>query len=110
MDDKKTSPKLLDPDIEKKIDSLEQRIQDAREDQDDYEEKQFGIPAEDTPAEKMGKRIAGEFLATVVSGGLLGLLIDKFFETGPWAMMFFIIIGFIGAVYRADAITKKMNK
>ena len=96
----------LENEIKEKVASLDQRIKEAREDQEDYEEMQYGTSAEETPDEKRGKRAASEFLANVLAGALLGFVIDKYCDTAPVGMIFFIIMGFVGGVYRANTITK----
>jgi len=96
----------LKNEIKEKVASLDQRIKEAREDQEDYEEMQYGTSVEETPDEKRGKRAASEFLANVLAGALLGFVIDKYCDTAPVGMIFFIIMGFVGGVYRANTITK----
>ena len=96
----------LESEIKEKVASLDQRIKEAREDQDDYEEMQYGISAEETPEEKRGKRAASEFLGSVMGGALLGFFIDKYGGTAPVGMIFFTIMGFVAGVYRANALTK----
>ncbi len=56
---------------------------------------------------KEGAKAGSEFLASVFAGALLGYGIDWYFNTTPWAMIFFIIMGFISGVYRANAATKE---
>ena len=96
----------LKNEIKEKVASLDQRIKEAREDQEDYEEMQYGTSSEETPDEKRGKRAASEFLANVLAGALLGFVIDKYCDTAPVGMIFFIIMGYVGGVYRANTITK----
>jgi len=88
-------------DDDDKLDDLEVRLKAARK---EYEEDYNPKPAEDSHSE--GTSIAYEFLAYVISGGLLGYAIDHFFNSAPWGMMFFVVFGFIGAVYRANARTR----
>ncbi len=96
----------LDPDIERKIGSLEEKITAARKDQADDKIKQYGVPADENEPSK-GHNIASQFLATVISGGIFGYIVDRFFDTGPWGMMGFILIGFVAGVRRANAAMKK---
>lgn len=76
---------------------LEERIKAARDEfEDDYNPK----PVENTHA--TGANIGYEFLAYVLSGGLLGYLCDRFLGTAPWGILIGFILGLIGGVYRAD--------
>lgn len=42
------------------------------------------------------------FLATVISGAIVGFAFDKLFNTQPWGMICFIVIGFAYAVFKAQ--------
>lgn len=85
-----------------KIDKLEKELKAARaEFEEDYNPK----PKENHGSE--GANMGYEFLAYVISGGLLGFGIDKFFDTLPWGMMVFIVFGFVAGVIRAN---KRMNQ
>lgn len=46
------------------------------------------------------------FLGTVIASGVLGYVIDRFFETQPWGLMAMLILGFVYATMRAQ---KAMN-
>lgn len=48
-----------------------------------------------------------EFLGMVITSGLLGYGIDRFFGIAPWGMIILIVLGFITATYKAQ---KAMNK
>ncbi len=87
--------------------SLEDRIAEARKDIEDKEEEHMGVPLEESDDTKRGKRAASEFLGLVMSGSLLGIVIDKYFGTAPLGMFSFIILGFVAAVLRANHITNK---
>lgn len=50
-----------------------------------------------------GSRAASEFLANVISGGLIGYGVDWLFDTQPWGLLFFLVMGFVSAVFRANA-------
>lgn len=88
-------------------DDLQSRIDIARKDIDDKEDKHMGVPLEESDDTKRGKRAASEFLGLVMSGSLLGIIIDKYFETAPLGMFSCIILGFLAAVLRANHITNK---
>lgn len=48
-------------------------------------------------------RAGTEFLSSVIGGGILGYATDWLLGTLPWGLLFFLIMGFISAVYRANA-------
>lgn len=77
---------------------LDKQIKAARaEYKEDYEPQQTeGIET------GSGSNIGYEFLAYVISGGLIGYVIDYFARTLPWGLILFIILGFVGGVYRAN--------
>lgn len=77
---------------------LDKQIKAARaEYKEDYE------PAQTEGIETgSGSNIGYEFLAYVISGGLIGYAIDYFAGTLPWGLILFIILGFVGGVYRAN--------
>ncbi len=43
-------------------------------------------------------RLSSEFIAGVVVGGGIGYAIDKYFETSPWGLIIFLLLGFAAAV------------
>ncbi|WP_350332865.1 AtpZ/AtpI family protein [Coralliovum pocilloporae] len=43
-------------------------------------------------------RLSTEFIAGVVAGGALGWGIDQWFETAPWGMIVFLLLGFAAGV------------
>jgi ATP synthase protein I len=43
-------------------------------------------------------KISSEFIAGVVVGAALGWLIDKLFDTGPWGLIIFLLLGFCAGV------------
>jgi len=97
----------FDNEIKEKVSDLDQRIKSAKSGKEEYEIKQYGESAEETKEEKQGKRAASEFLANVIAGGFLGFLIDKYFGSAPMGIIFFILMGFVSGVMRANATMKK---
>lgn len=87
--------------------SLEERIAEARKDIEDKEDKYMGVPLEESDEDKKGKRAASEFLGAVISGSIIGILCDRTFQTEPWATLFFVTMGFVAGVYRANHLTNK---
>ena len=102
------APKI-DKNLDKKISDLEQRVKSKRKEQKEEHEDNYGIPAEETSEEKRNKRAASEFLGMVIGGCIFGFVIDKYAGIAPWGMFFFIIMGFVGGVYRAEH-TSKINE
>ncbi len=96
-------PSANDDDIQSKIEDIQKRVEEAR--------------PKDTPDEMLRKkdleeneeesRAGSEFLGNVIAGGILGYGVDWAFDTAPWGMIFFILIGFISGVYRANAAMKE---
>lgn len=43
-------------------------------------------------------KLSSEFIAAIVTGAVLGYLIDFFFGTKPWGMVIFLLIGFAAAI------------
>ena len=43
-------------------------------------------------------RLSSEFIAGVVVGAGIGYLVDTFFGTSPWGLIFFLLLGFAAAV------------
>lgn len=79
-------------------DELEKRIKAAREEFDeDYNPK----PSTNS-LEISGANVGYEFLAYVISGGLLGYLLDRFVGTAPWGILLGLIFGLVAGVFRAN--------
>tara|TARA_B100001989_G_scaffold251369_1_gene230433 strand:- start:6699 stop:6992 length:294 start_codon:yes stop_codon:yes gene_type:complete len=95
----------MDDDIEKKLADLESRIDKVRE-KDRIEEAQI---TEKRRVSK-GSRAGSEFLASIIAGFVLGYIIDRFADTAPLAMLFFMMMGFVSGIYRANAVLQKNNK
>ncbi len=93
------------------MDDLDKRIEQARK---NSEEK---LPIldqksteDDNETDNKGARAGSEFLASVFAGAFIGFGIDWFFSSTPWGMMFFILMGFVSAVMRANAAMKAANE
>ena len=43
-------------------------------------------------------RLSSEFIAGVVVGAGIGYLVDTFFGTSPWGLIFFLLLGFAAAI------------
>lgn len=88
-----------------KLEALQKDLKTARA---EYEEDYNPKPATDVKSE--GASIGYEFLAYVVSGGILGYAIDYFAGTMPWGLMLCMILGLVGGVFRANSRMKKAAK
>jgi ATP synthase protein I len=83
---------------DKRAKDLDEQLKAARADFNE-EHKPANPEGADTGS---GSNIGYEFLAYVISGGLIGYVIDYFVGTLPWGLILFIILGFVGGVYRAN--------
>lgn len=92
----------LDKDIEEKIKNLEGRLDQFKK--EGIEEEQEYQQDQET---KKQSRAGSEFLASIVAGGLLGFGIDYFFNSAPFGILFFMLMGFVSGVFRANAATQK---
>ena len=86
--------------------NLEDRIKAARE---EYK-KDYEPPSEDPSSGSEGANIGYEFLAYVISGGIVGYAIDYFAKTLPWGMIVFIVLGFVLGVIRANKRMRDLNE
>ncbi len=66
--------------------------------------------SEASEGEIKSARAGSEFLASVFGGGLIGYMIDWMFGTLPWGVIFFLIMGFVSGVYRANAQMSQENE
>ncbi|MCB1784322.1 MAG: AtpZ/AtpI family protein [Alphaproteobacteria bacterium] len=92
----------MDEEMEEKVSAFEKRVMEARKDIEEIEAHR-----EEPQGDLVGAQAGSEFLALVISGGLLGFGIDYFFHTTPWGIIFMLVMGFVAAVYRANDTTKK---
>lgn len=63
-----------------------------------------------TGAVRNGWAGAGNFSATILSGLLIGYLLDRWLNTEPWFTVSFIIVAAVGAFYRMMAWYKEQNE
>ncbi len=95
---------------QKKLDDIEKRIYELRKSKTNeinLEQETTAAKEKESPEDKKSARAGSEFLANIFAGALLGYGIDWYFKTTPWAMIFFIIMGFVSGVIRANEATKK---
>jgi ATP synthase protein I len=79
------------------LESLEKRIQQAQE-------KPPGPPPQTTAADQAGARAAGEFVAHVIAGAVLGWGFDKLVGTMPVGIVVMTLAGFGSGLYRCNKI------
>ncbi len=95
---------------QQKIDDIVKRAEKLRASTPDEVFAEKEGEEEISPEAKKSARAGSEFLANIFAGAILGYGIDWYFETLPWGMIFFIIMGFISGVYRANAAMKESYK
>lgn len=88
-----------------KLTKLQAELKEAR---DEYEEDYNPKPIKNTHSE--GASIGYEFLAYVISGGVLGYGIDFLTGWTPFGLMVGMVFGLIGGVFRANHRTKQANE
>jgi ATP synthase protein I len=97
-------------DLQNKLGNLDERIKNARKESTDHGNIEKPIENKDNPEAIKSARAGSEFLASVIAGGFLGFGIDWLFSTKPWAMILFMVLGFVSGVLRANNAMKKNNK
>ncbi len=88
-----------------KLEKLQKDLKAAR---DEYEQDYNPKPIPNTHSE--GASIGYEFLAYVISGGILGYALDYFLGWTPFGLMGGMIFGLIAGVFRANHRTQNANK
>ena len=53
--------------------------------------------------------IGADFFSGVLVGGVIGFSLDKFFETRPWLLCLFIVLGFGAGVRNVMKSVEKMK-
>ncbi len=76
-------------------DELDRRIANAKAQQD------RGVSSAEGRAESRGWALGVEFVGAVLVSTFIGWLIDRFAGTAPWAMVVFLLLGFVTGTYRA---------
>lgn len=56
-----------------------------------------------------GFRLASEFVAAIIVGAGLGLLVDNFLPTRPWGLIVLLLLGFAAGVLNVTRATAEMN-
>ena len=94
------SPKMVD---DKKIKSLNQRIQKAKENSN---------PTLNNPPRSFGKvmKIVVEIIAAMAVGLVIGMLIDNYFETRPIFIIIFFLLGSCAGILNVFRVAKSLQK
>ena len=101
---------MMDDKLEKKLDSLDERIKNARQNSEAHGNTEKPPAPTDNPEAVRSGRAGSEFLANLIAGWVIGFGIDWFFGTKPWGMIIFMILGFVSGVFRANQALKKNRK
>ncbi|MEO6395444.1 MAG: AtpZ/AtpI family protein [Devosia sp.] len=56
-----------------------------------------------------GFRLASEFVAAIIVGAGLGLIVDYFLPTRPWGLLVLMLLGFAAGVLNVTRATAEMN-
>ena len=56
-----------------------------------------------------GFRLASEFVAAIIVGAGLGLIIDSFLPTRPWGLLALMLLGFAAGILNVIRATADMN-
>jgi ATP synthase protein I len=84
----------------KAADKLAERLRDldARLDRHQGERLRKDQRRTDSSGFGAALRLSTEFVSAVLVGAGIGWAIDRFFGVGPWAMIFFLLLGFCAGV------------
>lgn len=78
-----------------RLDSLDMQLKGIRKDEQIRSEKAQGS----AKGMRQGNRVLTELIAGPAGGALIGWLIDRWFETSPWALLICLFLG-IGVAFR----------
>lgn len=84
-------------------DELDRRIADAKA------QHQRGVSPAEGRAESRGWALGVEFVGAVLVSAFIGWLIDRFAGTSPWAMIVFLLLGFVTGTYRAMKTSRQFD-
>ncbi len=86
---------MVNDDDRGRLESLAKRIDLARKAADPASSEKAAEGARvHTQAAQM-IRVGSDFVAVVVLAGALGWFLDRRFETAPWLMLAFLVVGFV---------------
>lgn len=87
-------------------DELDRRIAEAKAAHEEH-----GLTVAQSRAEGRGWAVGVEFVGTVLVSGLIGWGIDNYsgLDTGPWAMIVLLLLGFAAGTRRALITSKQFD-
>ena len=75
-----------------RIDSLERRLQAARE-REEQRNRPSGSAAGADANYRMGSKVLSELIGGIGGGALVGWVIDRFADTSPWGLLVMLFLG-----------------
>ena len=102
---KKTDPLDKSPrdDLENRLNNINKRL---GRDVNKQEASEIKKPGNSGMAQ--GMRIASEFVSAILVGAAIGYAIDWFFDIAPFAMILFLLLGFVAGVLNVMRAAKDM--
>lgn len=91
---------------EDKLDNLEERLKDARE---DFDEEYNPKASEEGENMSDGARAGVELVGAMLGGAILGYFLDKAFDTSPALFLIFTILGIGTGFYNVYKITQGLG-
>ena len=91
----------------KKINEIATRLEIAKKNIKKTERNKEG-----SNAASLGKalKISTELVAAVVVGSIIGFILDSWFDTKPWLIIVFFVIGITAGIMNVVKSAKKMQK
>lgn len=99
-------PDSGDAGANRRLDTLNTRLETLRANRAEKAARE----TRSSPELGMAFRLATEFVAGVIFGGIVGWQLDAFFGTKPIFLMVFIIIGIAAAMWNVYRVAEKMHK
>ncbi|TNE38518.1 MAG: AtpZ/AtpI family protein [Alphaproteobacteria bacterium] len=85
------------------------RLEKARQKQDEKSWESRDLEIERSGAAGKAWRLSVEMVAALMFCSGLGWLLDRWFETKPWLMLVFVVIGGVVGIYNVFKTAKRMN-
>ena len=90
-------------DFEKKIAHARKKISEVETQNDHHKHR---ILTKDNKSMRKGLRIAGDFMAPIILGVLIGHYGGKYFDFAPWGVLIGLLLGFTTGVYNLIGLSK----
>ena len=78
-----------------RLDALKDKLGES---QPQTAERQHKPSSSDRAGIAQALRLSSEFIAGVIVGGAIGYAVDTFFNTSPWGLIVFLLLGFCAAI------------